>query len=124
MRGLGSPRKTKRCGTNRRMTMNETLTLALALAVGLLLGVIFFGGLWWTVRKGVSSKQPALWFFGSLLVRMSIALAGFYFVGRGHWERLLVCLLGFIVARLIVTRLTGPQVKHHNSPAMEAGHAP
>ena len=62
--------------------MNETLTLALALAAGMLLGAIFFGGLWWTVRKGVSSEQPALWFFGSLLLRMSIALAGFYFVGR------------------------------------------
>ena len=60
--------------------MNELLTLVLALAAGVLLGAIFFGGLWWTVRKGVSSKQPALWFFGSLLLRMSIALAGFYFV--------------------------------------------
>ena len=62
------------------MTMNETLTLVLAWVAGVLLGAIFFGGLWWTVRKGVSSKQPALWFFGSLLLRMSIALAGFYFV--------------------------------------------
>jgi len=104
--------------------MNETLTLTLSLAVGLLLGAIFFGGLLWTVRKGVLSKQPALWFFGSLVVRMSIVLTGFYFVGRGHWERLLLCLLGFIVARIIVTRLTGSPVKHHNSPAMEAGHAP
>src|ERR1035437_9828967 len=103
MRGIGSPRKTRRCGMNRRMTMNEFLTLALALVAGLLLGAIFFGGLWWTVRKGVSSKQPALWFFGSLLLRMSIALAGFYFVGRGHWERLLLCLLGFVMARFIVT---------------------
>ena len=60
--------------------MNETLTLALALAAGVLLGAIFFGGLWWTVRKGVSSQRPALWFLGSLLLRMSIALAGFYFV--------------------------------------------
>jgi F1F0 ATPase subunit 2 len=49
---------------------------------GVLLGAIFFGGLWWTVRKGVSSKRPALCFFGSLLLRTSIALAGFYFVGR------------------------------------------
>jgi len=46
--------------------MNELLTLALALVTGLLLGAIFFGGLWWTVRKGVSSKQPALWFGPSL----------------------------------------------------------
>ena len=103
--------------------MNETLTLTLALVAGLLLGAIFFGGLWWTVRKGVSSRQPALWFFGSLLLRMSIALAGFYFVSSGHWERLLACFLGFVLARFIVMRLTGPPVEHHNSAAKEAGHA-
>jgi len=39
-----------------------TELLILALAAGLVLGAIFFGGLWWTVRKGVSSKYPALWF--------------------------------------------------------------
>ena len=61
--------------------MNEFLALAPALAAGVLLGAFFFGGLWWTVRKGVSSERPALWFFGSLLLRMSITLAGFYFVG-------------------------------------------
>jgi F1F0 ATPase subunit 2 len=103
--------------------MNEALSLAPAMVTGVLLGGMFFGGLWWTVRKGVSFKQPALWFFGSMLVRMSIALAGFYFVSGGHWERLLVCLLGFILARLIVTRLAGPPVEHRNCPAKEAGHA-
>jgi F1F0 ATPase subunit 2 len=86
--------------------MNETLSLVLALVTGVLLGAVFFGGLWWTVQKGVSSKRSALWFFGSLLLRTSIALAGFYFIARGHWERLLVCLLGFVIARLSVTRLT------------------
>jgi F1F0 ATPase subunit 2 len=104
--------------------MNESLTLALAGVAGGTLGTIFFGGLWWTVRRGVSSKQPAPWFFGSLLLRMSIALAGFYFVSGGHWERLVVCLFGFMMARLIVRRLTGPPVGHHNSPVKDAGHAP
>lgn len=85
--------------------MNETLSLVLILVIGALLGAIFFGGLWWTIQKGVSSKQPACWFFGSLLLRTGIALAGFYFTAHGHWERLLACLLGFIIARLIVTRL-------------------
>ena len=69
--------------------MDELVPLSLALMAGLLLGVMFFGGLWWTVQKGVSAKNPALWFFGSLLLRMSIALAGFYFVSGGHWERML-----------------------------------
>jgi len=104
--------------------MNETVILALAGGAGLVLGAIFFGGLWWTVRKGVSSKRPALWFFGSLLLRMSIALTGFYFVGRGHWERLVVCLLGFVVARFVVTWLTRSPRENQNRPAQEARHAP
>ena len=104
--------------------MNEFVTLALALVAGLLLGAIFFGGLWWTVRKGLSSKQPALWFFGSLLLRMSIALAGFYFVSGGHWERLLLCLLGFVMARLVVTWQTRPSGENQTRPVQEASHAP
>ena len=103
--------------------MNETLTLVLALVAGGGLGTIYFGSLWWTVRKGVSSKQPALWFFSSLLLRMSITLAGFTIFSGGHWNRLLACLLGFVLARFIVTRLSGPPVEPHNSPAKEAGHA-
>jgi F1F0 ATPase subunit 2 len=83
--------------------MSETLTLILALLAGLLLGTIFFGGLWWTIRMGVSSKQPAALFFFSLLLRTGITLAGFYFVARGDWRRVLACLVGFILARTLVT---------------------
>jgi F1F0 ATPase subunit 2 len=104
--------------------MNETVSLMPALAAGVSLGVMFFGGLWWTVRKSVSHERPALWFLGSLLLRTSTILAGFYFVSGGHWERLLACLLGFVIARLFVTWLAGPPVQHHNAPAQEAGHAP
>ena len=86
--------------------MNETPTLVLAWMAGGLLGTIFFGGLWWTVRQGIRSRQPALWFLGSLLLRTGIVLAGLYFVADRHWERLLACLLGFVMARLAVTRLT------------------
>ena len=103
--------------------MNDTGSLVLALVTGVLLGAMFFGGLWWTIQKGVSSTRPALWFFGSLLLRMSIALAGFIVMARGHWERLLLCLLGFIMTRLIVTRLTQIAEKPPYV-AQEASHAP
>jgi F1F0 ATPase subunit 2 len=96
--------------------MNETLTLALAAGAGVILGAVFFGGLWWTVQKGVASKQPALWFLGSLLLRMSIALAGFYFVSGGHWERLVLCLAGFVVARLVIARLVVTRSARNNPP--------
>ena len=104
--------------------MNETLTLVLAWAAGVGLGAIFFGGLWWTVRKGVSSQRPALWFFGSPLLRMGIAVAGFYFVSGGHWERLLLCLLGFVMARLAVTWLTRSSGENQTPSAQAASYAP
>jgi F1F0 ATPase subunit 2 len=56
------------------------------------------------------------------MLRTSIALAGFYFVARGHWERLLVSLLGFVVARLFVTRLS--RAAEPGCPAQAASHAP
>jgi len=104
--------------------MNETVILVLVGGAGVLLGVFFFGGLWWTVRRGVSSNRPALWFLGSLLLRNSIVLAGIYFVSGDRWDGLLACLLGFVIARPIVTRFAGPPVEHHNFPAKEAGHTP
>ncbi len=103
--------------------MNETVLLVLAWLAGGVIGVFFFGGLWWTVRKGLSAKQPALWFFGSLLVRMCIALTGFYFVSNLHFDRLMVCLLGFFIARMVVMRLTRTPEKP-TSLTEKASHAP
>jgi F1F0 ATPase subunit 2 len=77
-----------------------------ALLVGGTLGVIFFGGLWWTVRRGAASATPARWFIASLLLRTAIVLSGFYAVGAGQPLRLGLCLLGFVLARAIVLRLT------------------
>jgi F1F0 ATPase subunit 2 len=102
--------------------MHETLSLALALVRGVLLSAIFFGGLWWTVGKCVLADHPGLWCFGSVWLRMSIVLTGFYFVGHGSWERLLACLGGFVVARVIVTRLT-QAIERPTDWAPETSHA-
>jgi F1F0 ATPase subunit 2 len=86
--------------------MNEVIFFSLALVGGALLGAMFFGGLWWTVRKGLTSDYAAVWFFGSTLLRTALALAGFYFIAHGDWRKLLVCLLGFVIARVVVTLIT------------------
>jgi F1F0 ATPase subunit 2 len=104
--------------------MNETLTLTGAWLAGVALGSIFFGSLWWTVRRGVLSRYPALWFLGSFLLRMGIALPGFYFVSGGDWRRLLLCLVGFVTARLALTRLAKAPTETRKRPATEAHHAP
>jgi F1F0 ATPase subunit 2 len=102
--------------------MRDPLNLLLALLLGSLLGAVFFGGLWWTIRKGVSSKVPALWFLGSILLRTTMTVVGFYLVARGDWHRLLACLLGFLLARTLATRLTRPP-SEKAAPLVKAGGA-
>ena len=85
--------------------MNE-LGLLSALLIGVLLGAVFFGGLWWTVQRAMSSDRVALWFFGSLLLRTAIVLAGFYLACGDDWQRWLAAVLGFGVARAVVARIT------------------
>jgi len=86
--------------------MIEAPALMLALLVGVMVGAIFFGGLWWTIRWGISSKWAAVWFLGSPLLRSAIVLAGFYFVSQGDWRKVVACLVGFLMARFLVTLLT------------------
>jgi F1F0 ATPase subunit 2 len=87
--------------------MNDVLYLMVACLAGMLLGGVFFGGLWWTVGKCLRTPHPAQWMLASGLFRMSVTLTGFYLVSAGQWQRLLACLVGFITARLVVTWLTG-----------------
>jgi F1F0 ATPase subunit 2 len=96
--------------------MTDILVPAGACIVGAILGAFFYGGLLWTVAQGVPSQYAAIWFFVSFLVRMGIVAAGFCFVTQGHWIRAVLCLLGFVAARILVTRLSGSK--------SEACHAP
>ncbi len=84
------------------MLVNEGLRLGLAWMLGVLLALMFFGGFWWTVRKSTCSKEPALWLCASLALRMTPALIVMYTVSDRHWGRLLLCLLGFVMARPII----------------------
>jgi F1F0 ATPase subunit 2 len=105
------------------MAMNETLIAgAGGGAGGMVLGAIFFGGLWWTVRKGLSSPrrrcgswQPA--------AADEHCLAGFYLSGDGIGNGCWPCLVGFIMARLH----RDAAHRHAETPtpvATEASHAP
>ena len=94
--------------------MIEIKMILLTLVTGFLLGGFFFGGLWWTTKRALPSKSPALWFLASLFIRMGVTITVFYFISKDHWERALICLVGFIVARMIVMRLTDvPEIKQN-----------
>jgi len=87
--------------------MSETLTLILVTGAGFVLGICFFGSLWWTIQRALTSKRPALLFLVSLLLRISLTLAGFYYIANGRLKLFLLCLLGFVIARFVMVRLVG-----------------
>jgi F1F0 ATPase subunit 2 len=76
-----------------------------ALVMGLLLGAIFFGGLWWTVRIGMAARYPAAWFSVSLLFRTCLIVGGFYYIAADGLQAVLLCMCGFLIARAAVNRL-------------------
>ena len=104
------------------MTGSDVLVLILVFAAGVLLGLIFFGGLWWTILRGVESPRPALWFFGGFLLRMVFLLAAFYYLSGGNWIRLILLGAGILLARSLVLRWTKFSGKK-SPPEQEVFHA-
>lgn len=95
-----------------KMIMNElnavtALILFLAFVAGLFLGAFYFAGLWQTVKRIPLSEHPLRLMIGSFIVRMIIVLTAFYFIMYGHWERLAIALIGFIVMKIFLTRKLG-----------------
>ena len=104
------------------MTGSEMTAMILAFPAGVLLGMVFFGGLWWTIRRGLSSPHPARWFLAGFLVRMTFLLAALYYLSGGAWARLIILLAGILLGRSIVIRQTKSTGKNA-PPEQEVFHA-
>lgn len=85
-----------------------TAALALAFTAGLAVGWFFFAGLWWTVRRLATARNPALLTLGSLALRMGVSLGVLYLVMAGDWRRLAAAVAGVVVVRLILVRRLRP----------------
>ena len=79
--------------------------IAEAVPAGMALGTVFFGGLWWTVSRGLTATAPALWFGLSALLRMAVVLSGLYYFARLGLPNLAASLCGLLVARGAIGRL-------------------
>jgi F1F0 ATPase subunit 2 len=88
--------------------MEQGFCLAVAFAAGIGVGLFYFGGLWLTVRQLHRIRRPGLLILTSLAIRLSLSMAAFTLVMAGHWERLLVCVAGFLLMRTILVRRLGP----------------
>jgi F1F0 ATPase subunit 2 len=101
------------------MDSTEFITLSLSLIAGVLIGTLFFAGLWWTVRYGLRSDYPALLFMLSLVVRLGLASGAFYLVSDGALDRLAAALVGFLISRYLIQRFLGPRTERKNGKGQQ-----
>jgi len=96
---------------NYEFNMITVALLSVAFVAGLVLGAFYFIALWRTVKRLPDTPSPLRLMLGSFFVRMAVLLPGFYFVmSGGHWERIIMALIGFILMRKLLTRHFGPGV--------------
>ncbi len=91
------------------MNMDTMFILSLMFMAGLALGAFYFISLWLTLRSLAQTENRASLLLTSYVLRLAVVLTAFYFLMDGHWERLAVAMIGFLVVRRIITYHFRPQ---------------
>ena len=77
---------------------------------GIILGFVYFGGLWWTIEAVSRRNQPAWSLALSFVLRITLLMGGLYSVLLvGVWH-LVACLVGLFTARKLLLRYVSRKV--------------
>ena len=82
-------------------------TLPLALLGGMATGMLYFGGLWATLRALPRSRQPRLLFWASWVARLALCLAAFRLALVPGPAHLFSAMAGFLAARTLLLSMSG-----------------
>jgi F1F0 ATPase subunit 2 len=80
------------------------VTLTLLFIIGMGVGLVFFGGLWLTVRALPTAKYPTALALASFWGRTALTVVTFAWLLSRDWKSVLMLLLGFLGGRLVVAR--------------------
>lgn len=75
------------------------LIIILSIPAGILAGLIYFGGLWWTVKYLTRRTHPYIMVISSYLIRTGLTLIIFYELIRLDITGFFVALLAFLMTR-------------------------
>lgn len=92
--------------------MNINIYTLISLFIGLILGLLYFAGLWLTVKNMQKSRSPVALTLVSFFLRTAAIMLVLIFVARqGNYVNIIVLLAGFIFGRFILSRRIGQQKK-------------
>ena len=88
--------------------MNELIAILISISSGIILGMVYFGGLWLTLQRVRTTKQPALLTLASFMGRSALCILGFYLISGIGLRGLALCLAGFVLVKIALIRMLGP----------------
>lgn len=80
------------------------IAIVSSVMAGIALGLFFYGGLWFTVRRLATTPHPVLLTLGSFWIRLVVVLAAFVFLTRAGLPYVALAMASFILGRLAVSR--------------------
>jgi F1F0 ATPase subunit 2 len=98
---------------------NQIVQLAMVFAAGIGTGIFHFGGLWVTVRLVPRMRRAVLMSFLSFAGRSGISLILFYVVMNGDPTRLMICVAGFVLARMALVQALRPDRPESLAPPLQ-----
>jgi|GEM_PF-6339217 len=88
-------------------------TGSICLLTGLLLGVVFYGGLWLTLKLVLRTPFAAPLIPISFLLRAFLVVVGLKLVCGAEWPRYAVAMIGFLPSRLLFSQKQGREAATH-----------
>ena len=78
------------------------MNIGVDVLLGLVAGIIFFGGLRWTTIKVVTSRYPSVFVIGSFFIRTILTLSLLFITTQHSLIDLLIAISSFTLVRLIL----------------------
>ncbi|MBU1055875.1 MAG: ATP synthase subunit I [Proteobacteria bacterium] len=85
----------------------DPFVICVATVWGVILSILFFGGLWWTLKKIPQKQNPQRFLGYSFIIRTSIALGGFWLALNHSLAAFGITMAAFALMRFILTHRLG-----------------
>lgn len=85
----------------------DAIFWGIALLWGAGLGLLYFGGLWLTLKMVLARRRSKQWLAASFALRLAVILCGFWVVLRTDLTTFCFTVAGFFVVRSVLLRVLG-----------------
>ena len=86
------------------MENSDLIAILIGLAAGCLLGLVYFGGLWWTTRQLSSTPHPGPFVMASFVTRLGVLAAGLFATAQLGVASLGMAVVGLLFVRQLMIR--------------------